>query len=136
MWRINQEISKGTENIKDRTIAGHNVQFDFNFLSEHFIFYNLGWPFGYRMVDLHSVFYFHLLKKGENAVLKNKVSGLGLDFIIDYLKLPKRIGFHNALEDAKLTAKAFSLLLKEERCFWVLIARFIYKFISNKYISM
>ncbi len=108
-----KEFLEWSKKIYNRTIAGHNVRFDFNFLYEHFIFYNLVWPFGYRIVDLHSVFYFYLVRTGKEIILENNISAISLDTIIDYLKLPKRTGFHNALEDARLTYQAFSILLKK-----------------------
>lgn len=102
------------KNIKDITIAGHNVHFDWSFLRENFKIYNLEWIFGFRIVDLHSIFYFCFMKTNKNILLKDRLSGLGLSFILEYLNLGKREGCHNALEDAKLTAKAFSMILKKE----------------------
>lgn len=96
-------------NIKDKTLCGQYITFDFLFLKEHFQFYNLEWPFKRRLVDLHSIFIYHLMKNKVNI----PDSGTGLDYIINYLGLDKRGKFHNALEDARLTAKAFSLLLKK-----------------------
>ena len=96
----------------NRTLAGHNFHFDYNFLLEHFKFYNLIWPFRHRFVDLHSVFYFNMLKHNIDIPLNGGVSNLTLDFIIDYLQLNKREGHHNALEDAQLTAQALLLLMK------------------------
>src|SRR3989344_8742109 len=52
-------------NIDDMTLAGHNVQFDFNFLVEGFKFYNVEWIFGWKMVDVQSIFYFNLLKNKD-----------------------------------------------------------------------
>lgn len=109
-----KEFLEWTKSINDKTLAGHNVQFDISFLSESFRFYNLDWIFGHRHVDLHSVFYFHMLKNNLSIPFNNNRSNIDLDFIINYLKLLKREGFHNALEDAKLTCKAFSLLLGEQ----------------------
>ena len=108
-----KEFFEWTSKIEDKTLAGHNVQFDFNFLLEHFKFYNLKWPFHYKTVDLHSIYYFYLFKNGLEIPLKENVSALDLDTIISALQIAKRQGYHNALEDAKLTAKAFSILLKE-----------------------
>lgn len=108
-----KEFLEWSRKINDRTIAGHNVQFDISFLSESFRFYNLDWIFGHRHVDLHSVFYFYMLKNKLNIPFRSNRSNIDLDFIIDYLKLKKGDSFHNALEDARLTCQAFSILLKE-----------------------
>ena len=56
--------------------------------------------------------YVYLLKKGETIPLKEGVSKLDLDFIIDYFKLEKRKGAHNALQDALLTREAFEKIVK------------------------
>ena len=108
-----REFHTWTKSINDRTLAGHNVHFDAGFLQEHFKFYNIEWSFRYRFVDLHSVFYAYLQKKEKEIPLKSNISNLSLDYIIDYLKLNKREGNHNALEDARLTAKAFFILINE-----------------------
>ncbi len=98
--------------IEDRTLAGHNVHFDFWFLYDHSKIFKIEWIFGIRVVDLHSAMYFYMLKNKIILPMKYNHSSMSLDFILDYLKLEKRKNiFHNALEDAKLTAEAFSKLL-------------------------
>lgn len=99
--------------IDDRTFAGMATHFDFAFLFDHCNFYGLHWPFKHRTVDLHSVFYFNLLRNKKEIPLKDNVSYFVLDNILKYLKIDnkERKEKHNALEDARLTAKAFSILL-------------------------
>lgn len=109
-----KEFLEWTANIKDRTLAGFSVSFDSEFLREHFRLYSLNWPFRAKTVDFHSIFYFYFLKnKLQIPLNKENISRITLDFVIDYFNLEKRQGFHNALEDAKLAAKAFSLLLNK-----------------------
>ncbi|HLC58424.1 MAG TPA: 3'-5' exonuclease [Candidatus Nanoarchaeia archaeon] len=109
--KLLKEFLEWTDKISDKTLAGHNVHFDIAFLQENFKIYKLKWDFGHRIVDLHSVFYFNFMKGKVKIPIKYYHSALNLDFIIDYFKLKKREGTHNALEDAQLTAQAFSKLL-------------------------
>ena len=69
-----KEFIEWCKNINDFTIAGHNIQFDFNFLREHFKIYGLEWIFRKRMVDIHSIFYFYMLKNKIEIPLSNNVS--------------------------------------------------------------
>ena len=41
------------------------------------------------------------MKRGLEIPVKYEHSAIDLDYIIDYFKLKKREGHHNALEDAK-----------------------------------
>lgn len=106
-----EKFIEWSKKINDMTIGGHNVQFDISFLQNHFKHYNLKWIYGHKYLDLHSIFYFQLLKNKKSINLKDNKSDLNLDFIIKHLGLKKRTGLHNALEDAQLTAEAFSYLL-------------------------
>ena len=107
-----KEFLNWSTTIKDKTLEGHNLHFDISFLKENVKAAGLKWPFHFRCVDLHGVFYVYLLKKGETIPLKEGVSKLDLDFIIDYFKLEKRKGAHNALQDALLTREAFEKIVK------------------------
>jgi len=102
---------------EDRTIAGQNPCFDHDFLRQTAKRYHLDWPMAYRLIDLHSIAWFHLVRRGIAPPLKNNHSDLGLDEILRYLGLPTRTAFHNALEDAKLEAEAFSRLINEKPLF-------------------
>ena len=96
------------------TIAGQNVSFDRDFLKETAYRYHIDWPLAQRTVDLHSVAYYHYLKTGKSVPLKNNHSALNLDAILDHVGVKIGRGHHNALEDAKLEAEAFSRFFKGE----------------------
>ena len=109
-----RKFLKWCENIEDKTLGGHNLQFDIDFLQRAFKLNNLPWIFRFRFVDLHSVAYFHFMKNKLDIPLKYNLSHLTLDTILAFLGIKERQGYHNALTDAKLTAKAFAEFLNNK----------------------
>ena len=97
---------------KEWTLAGQNPSFDRDFLKETAHRYHLDWPLAQRTVDLHSVAYADYTRVGKTVPLAHNHSTLNLDTILEYCGIPARKDAHNALEDAKLEAEAFSRLLK------------------------
>jgi len=95
---------------KEWTLVGQNPSFDRDFLQETAHRYHINWPLAQRTIDLHSIAYFRFLKRGKEIPIKNHHSALSLDSILTYVGLPTREGSHNALDDAKLEAEAFSRL--------------------------
>ncbi len=93
------------------TLVGQNPSFDRDFLQETAHRYHINWPLAHRTIDLHSVAYFHMKKRGISPPLKNNHSALNLDRILEYVGLPTRQKAHNALADAMLETEAFSRLL-------------------------
>ena len=96
---------------KEWTLAGQNPSFDRSFLEETAHRYHINWPLAHRTVDLHSIAYYHIKKRGLEPPQKNNHSALNLDRILRYVGLPTRAKKHNALEDANLEAEALSRLL-------------------------
>ncbi len=105
------EFFDWASSIGDKTLAGMNVDFDRNFLKASSERYNRKWPFGYRVNDLHSLCYSHMLKKGITVPLKDGVSDLWSDRVHAYVGLPEEPKPHNALTGAKMEAEAFSRLI-------------------------
>lgn len=106
-----QKFSGWLTDCSDVVIAGENPWFDRDFLNESFARAGLLSPFGKRCVDLHSVCCAHKMNRRLSLLLKDKKSILNTDSILEYVGLPRRTGSHNALEDAKLEAEAFSRLI-------------------------
>lgn len=106
-----EEFLKWMKTCKEWTLAGQNPSFDRSFLEETAHRYHINWPLAHRTIDLHSVAYAEFLKIGKEIPRKNNHSALNLDRILEYVGLPTRAKKHNALEDAKLEAEAFSRLL-------------------------
>lgn len=102
---------KWTESCEELTIAGQNPSTDRDFLKAAAGRYHINWTFAFRIIDLHSIVYFHMMKKGIKPPVINKHSGLSLDKILNYVGMPDEPKPHNGLRGAKLEAEAFSRLI-------------------------
>jgi DNA polymerase III epsilon subunit-like protein len=96
---------------KEWTLAGQNPSFDCSFLEETAHRYHINWPLAHRTIDLHTLAYTEFMRAGKEIPRTNNHSALNLDRILEHVGLPTRTKKHNALEDAKLEAEAFSRLL-------------------------
>jgi DNA polymerase III epsilon subunit-like protein len=100
--------------IEDRTFAGQNIRFDVNFL--YVLAERLGENnevFGKRFVDLHSVCYAHMTRRGLKVPVENNVSGLNTDKVMSYVGIPSEPKPHKqAITGAIYETEAFSRLLK------------------------
>ncbi len=99
------------EGCADKTLAGHNVSFDRDFINDSFARAHVGWHFAYRTLDLHSMTYMDMARRGLVIPQKNDRTELNLDSILVYLGLPEEPKPHIALNGAKYEAEAFSRLL-------------------------
>lgn len=102
-----------TESCNERTIAGQNPSTDRDFLKYTAERYHVNWPFAHRTIDLHSICYFHMLRREVVPSTKNKHSALNLDGILEYVGVPKEPRPHNGLMGAKVEAEAFQRLINE-----------------------
>lgn len=100
--------SKGVE---DRTFAGQNPSFDRDFLHRTADRYHLEWPFAYRTIDLHSVCFTDMIKRGVKPPFAHNRSDLNSDKIMSYVGIPVETHPHNALNGAKVAGEALSRLL-------------------------
>ncbi len=106
----------------DITVLGQNPSFDLGFLRSAFKRANIRCPFGYRAIDLHSVAVTAMTVfdggypvkqvRGNPSLMRTDTD---LDAILAYVGLEKRPGFHNALEDARLTYQAWERLVTKFR---------------------
>jgi DNA polymerase III epsilon subunit-like protein len=103
--------------IYDRTIAGHNVDFDISFLNESCRRLNISFNYGKRKTDQHSLVYAHLLKRNIKPPLKDGVSDLNSDFIMDYVGIPHEPKPHRAINGARYEMEALSRLIYGNRVF-------------------
>jgi len=99
-----------SKTIKDHTFAGQNPSFDRDFLHRACDRYHLEWPFAFRTLDLHSVCYTHMIKRGIKPPVAENRSDLNSDKIMKYVGIPEEIQPHNALNGAKIVAEALSRL--------------------------
>ena len=103
--------------VEDRTIAGQNPSTDRDFIKATCERYHLNWPLAHRVIDLHSICFYHMLKRGIPIPMIHSHSDLGLDEILEYVGLTLEPKPHNALMGAKLETECFSRLIHERACF-------------------
>ena len=84
------EFIKWMDNIEDKTIAGHNVQFDMMFLKHSFRLYHMKYSIGSRSVDTHALTYAHCHNRGIQIPLKYGRSNITSEFVASYCGLPIR----------------------------------------------
>jgi DNA polymerase III epsilon subunit-like protein len=102
---------------KDHTIAGHNPFFDIFFIQMAAERGRLDFPLAHRIVDLHSVCYFHMIRRAIEPPIKNKRTDLNSDTVMEYVGIPREPKPHKALNGAKWEAEAFSRLFYEKSLF-------------------
>lgn len=105
------EFIKWSRKIKDRTIAGHNVQFDIKFLKYSFAFYDMNYSVGSRCIDTHSLTYAHYLKRKIRPPMDENRSDITSEVVARYVGLPTEPKPHNALNGARIEAEEFSRLI-------------------------
>ena len=103
--------------IKDKTIAGHNVNFDAEFLNIAFRTYGISFSFGHRVVDTHSLVYSSMLSRSVYIPLKSDRTAVTSDYVFNYVGLPPEPKPHNALTGAKMEAEALSRLIYKRGLF-------------------
>lgn len=95
----------------DHTLAGMNTWFDRDFIQDAVRRHHLEWPFGMRIVDLHSVCFGHMVAKGKRLPHEEKRMHLSNDKILIYVGLPEEPKPHHGLTGARMESEAFSRLL-------------------------
>jgi len=99
------------EESEDKTLAGQNPSFDRDFLNSSFARASIGWHFSYRTLDLNSMAYMDMIRRGLPIQHKNSRADLSLDTILKYVGLPEEPKPHHGLMGAKMEAEAFSRIL-------------------------
>jgi DNA polymerase III epsilon subunit-like protein len=102
---------------KGKTLGGHNVHFDLGFLKQTAKDAHIQFPFPDRIVDLHSICYAHLIKRGIEIPKRNGKSQINSTFVQKYVGLPKEPKPHLALTGAKIEAETFSRLFFKKNMF-------------------
>ncbi len=98
--------------LSDDTFAGQNVFFDCDCLRQAALRYHLNWPFGQRIIDIHSVCLAHMLQRGITPPSVNQHSALNSDGICQYVGIPPEPKPHRTpLGGAKWEAEALNRLL-------------------------
>ncbi len=106
---------KWTLTCREHTFAGQNPSFDRDFIQRATLRNHIDWPFAFRTIDLHTLCYMHMTKKGILPPVENNRSDLNSDKIMKYVGIPVEPHPHNALNGAKIAAEAISRLLFDRK---------------------
>lgn len=106
------------EGMDDTTLAGQNVFTDLYFLQAaakragH-----TAWPFAHRIIDIHTLCWEHMIKRGLTPPLdaEKRHSKLNLEAVARYCGMPEEPKPHNALTGAKYSAEVISRLLYDKK---------------------
>ncbi len=99
------------EQCEEKTLAGQNTSFDRDFLNDSFARSHIGWHFAYRTLDLHTMTYMDMVKRGITVPIKNDRTDISTDVIFNYVGIPSEPKPHIGLNGAKYEAEAFYRLL-------------------------
>lgn len=97
--------------IGDRTLAGHNPNFDYGMLQFACRKHQLGWPFGFRTVDLHALAFGRFLTQNLEVPSYGGSSGISTDKVFELVGLPPEPKPHQGLVGAKMETEAFGRLI-------------------------
>jgi len=104
-----KDFVKWAKKADDMILCGWNGAFDFRFLRTEFEREGLDFPFGYRLVDLHTLAYYFFRVRDNWTPMHDGISTVGLNYTLKKLGLPPEPEPHNALTGAKC-----NLLVLEE----------------------
>jgi DNA polymerase III epsilon subunit-like protein len=102
------------EGREERTVAGQNPSFDLGFIRAAANRYHLNMPLAHRSIDLHTIVYFHMVRRGTTPPVAHHHSALNSDFIMEYVGIPTEPKPHLALNGATWEAEALSRLMYEK----------------------
>ena len=98
----------------DMIILGQNVFFDVEFVKEASNRGGLANTLSRRIVDMHSVCFAHMIRRGITPPTLNRKTALDSDRIMEYVGIPPEPKPHKALNGALWEAEAFSRLLSNK----------------------
>ncbi len=101
----------------DHTVAGQNPSFDVAFLIAGAERAGINISIPKRVIDLHSIVYFHMNKRGLAVPHANHRTDLDSDKIMEYVGIPTEPKPHIAINGAKWEVEAFSRLFNDKPMF-------------------
>jgi oligoribonuclease (3'-5' exoribonuclease) len=114
---VHKFIAFGAD-MADSTFGGQNVFTDLYFLRAAAMRAgHTAWPFAHRIIDIHSLAWEHMLKRGVTPPIdkEKRHSALNLDAVLNYCGIPDEPEPHNALTGAKCSAEVISRLLFDKK---------------------
>lgn len=99
------------DTLNDRTIGGHNVQFDIRFLKHYFRVFEINYKIGSRCIDTYALTYENHLKRKVNPPMRDHRADITSDVVFRYCGLDKEPAPHNSLTGVKMMAESMSRLI-------------------------
>jgi DNA polymerase III epsilon subunit-like protein len=107
-----KDFVKWAKKADDMILCGWNGAFDFRFLSTEFDREGMDFPFGYRLVDLHTLAYYFFRVRDNWTPMHDGISTVGLNYTLKKLGLPPEPEPHNALTGAKCNLLVLETITK------------------------
>ncbi len=106
-----------SKDLHDRTFAGQNVSYDRDMAKAAAHRAHLDWNFAHRTIDVHTLGWMHMVKRGLVPPLDeiHHRSALNLDALLNYCGIPEEPQPHNALTGALCHAEVISRLLHDKK---------------------
>lgn len=101
-------VAWATDRPRERTLAAQNVSFDLEFVQAACKRAGIECPFAKRTIDVHSITWMHMVKRGIEPPTKNSHSAINLDVALLYCGVPGEPKPHNALTGAYCHAEVIS----------------------------
>ncbi|OHA88112.1 MAG: hypothetical protein A2741_01340 [Candidatus Zambryskibacteria bacterium RIFCSPHIGHO2_01_FULL_43_27] len=98
----------------DMRIAGQSVFFDRSFIESASARAGIPSKLSYRVIDLHSITFAHMIRRGIEPPVLNRKTNLNSDKIMEYVGIPAEPRPHIGLNGALWEAEAFSRLLYDK----------------------
>ncbi len=105
------------QDLNNRTFAGQNVSYDRDMAKAAAHRAHLDWNFAHRTIDVHTLGWMHMVKRGLTPPLdvEHHRSALNLDVLLNYCGIPEEPQPHNALTGALCHAEVISRLLHNKK---------------------
>ncbi len=106
-----------SKDLHNRTFAGQNVSYDRDMAKAAAHRAHLDWNFAHRTIDVHTLGWMHMVKRGLVPPLDeiHHRSALNLDALLNYCGIPEEPQPHNALTGALCHAEVISRLLHNKK---------------------
>lgn len=100
-----------TDKCSNRLFAGHNPLFDIGFIQAAAERNHIDFKLAHRSIDLHTIAYMHMIKRGIVPPTKNKRSDINSDTVMKYVGIPDEPRPHIGINGAIWEAEALERLL-------------------------
>jgi len=109
--RLVTEFCSWASKSRDRTLAGHNVHLDIDFLRDSIRRYGIRISFGHRNVDTHAVTYTHILSRNLRPPILNGRTDINSDYVFNYVGIGSEPHPHKAINGAMMEAEALGRII-------------------------